>query len=242
MKRCTLLGAVLSACAPVLADSVALWDTGAPHMVNFNGTDTYLGYSSGDLGAGAEQRWAAIPFRIETLNNDAVIDQINIDWFIPAGGEADNVNYIIWNRSGLAAPVDGNQFASGTLGAYGAGIDDPRVSGTEDWLHQYPVNIPIPDGSYYLTVFGDGGTAPNNVAWLTGGDLQSEALEQAFMWRAAQFPSPGFVAYAPGTILPGAGMTDADDRWNPSFTIIGTPEPTAIALLLAGIAIRLRRR
>jgi hypothetical protein len=198
---------------------VVLWDTGPPKMVNFNGADTYVGYSSGDLGAGLEQRWAAIPFRIDFPN--AVITRMVIDWFVVVGSEADRVNYIIWNRNGLSAPVDGEQFSSGVLGAYGVGIDDPRVPEVEDWLHQYDVNIPIPEGDYYLTIYGDGGTVPNNAAWLTGANLQDEALEQNFMWRSAMFPVPGFVVYNPANVLP-IGDQDPDDRWNPSFTLYGT--------------------
>src|SRR5688572_30135240 len=112
----TLAGAGVLCAAQ--AGAAVLWDTGAPHVVNFNGSDTYLGYSSGNLGAGNEQRWAAIPFRIAPAG--AVITQVDADWFIVAGGEADTVNYKIWNRSGLAAPT--TVAVEGTLGAFGAGI------------------------------------------------------------------------------------------------------------------------
>lgn len=226
-----------------IASAGVLWDTGAPHQVNFNGAESYLGFSSGNLGGGLEQRWAAVPFRI--ASNGTVINQIDVDWFIVGGSEADNVNYTIWKRTGLNAPVDGDQYASGTLGAFGAGIDDPRTVPTDDWLHQYSVNIPIDAGDYYLTIYGDGGAPANNCAWLTGGDLQDEALEQDFMWRSAQFPAPGFQMYAPGTILPGANMADGQDRWNPSFALHGDviPAPGAMALLaLGGLAGNRRRR
>jgi hypothetical protein len=225
-------------CVEASAD-FALWDTGAPNPVNFNGTDTYLGYSSGDLGVGLEQRWAAIPFRIGVAN--AVITRMDFDWFIPAGGEADNVNFIIWHRSGLTAPVNGDQFASGVLGPYGAGIDDPRTPAADDWLHQYTVNIPIPQGDYYITIYGDGGLAPNNVAWLTGANLQDESLEQGFLWRSATFPSPGFEVYNPGNILPTAGQ-DPDDLWNASFALYGIPEPGSALLLVLGSALWAWRR
>lgn len=238
MKKFALLAIAGVACAGASAD--VLWDNGAPHPVNFNGTDTNLGYSSGNLGAGLEQRWIAAPFRITSPGT--VIDTIEADWFIVAGSEAETVNYIIWNRNGLVAPVAGDEFSSGVLGAYGAGVDDPRTAAVDDWLHIYSVNIPIPVGDYYLTIYGDGGAAPNNVPWLTGGDLQDEALEQQFMWRSATFPAGGFQQYAPANILPGAGMTDPDDRWNPSFRILGIPEPASLALLSVGALLFVRRR
>ncbi|MBV6457841.1 MAG: hypothetical protein HONBIEJF_00961 [Fimbriimonadaceae bacterium] len=241
LKLVTLAGA---ATAVTQAGAVTLWDTGAPHTVIFNGSETYLGYSSGNLDANNQQRWAAVPFRIGA--GGAVIKQVNVDWFVVAGSEADAVNYIIWKRSGLAAPVDGDQVSSGVLGKFGVGIDDPRTSNVDDWLHQYTgLNIGLAAGDYYLSIYGDGGTAPNNCAWLTGGDLQDESLEQAFMWRSALFPNPGFVQYAPGTILPGTGMSDADDRWNPSFSLEGdiVPEPMTMAALASGfVALAWRRR
>lgn len=238
MKRFVSLAIAGVVCAG--ASAQVLWDTGAPHLVNFNGTDTYLGYSGGNLGAGFEQRWAAIPFRITAPG--AVINTIEADWFVQAGSEADNVNYIIWNRNGLAAPVAGDEFSTGVLGVFGVGTDDPRVPAVDNYLHSYSVNIPIPVGDYYLTIYGDGGAAPNNVPWLTGGDLQDESLEQAFMWRSATFPAPGFQQYAPANILPGAGMSDPDDRWNPSFRILGIPEPASLALLGVGVVLFARRR
>ncbi|MBI5863480.1 MAG: PEP-CTERM sorting domain-containing protein [Planctomycetes bacterium] len=233
-----LAGAAVAALAGS-ASATVLWDTGAPNPVMFNGNLTYLGFSSGNLGAGSEQRWAAQPFRIDAAGT--VIQQIDIDYFIPAGGEFDNVNFIIWNRTGLAAPVNGNQFLSGVLGPMDPGLDDPRIAAIDNYLHTYTVNIPIPAGDYYLTVYGDGGTAPNNAAWLTGAVGQDESLEQAFMWRSAQFPSPGFQAYTSAAIAPAAGQ-DPGDVWNTSFTLHGIPEPSSLALLAIGAGLLARRR
>jgi hypothetical protein len=247
MKASTVTRTAITAAAlfgGALANAGVLWDTGAPHPVNFNGTDTNLGFSSGNLGAGSEQRWAAMPFKIGA--GGAVVNQIDVDWFVVAGSEADTVNYIIWKRNGLNAPVDGDQFASGILGAFGAGIDDPRTAATDDWLHQYGgLNINLPEGDYYFTMYGDGGAPANNCAWLTGGDLQDESLEQDFMWRSATFPAPGFAQYNPGNVLPGAEMADGQDRWNTCFTIYGDPVPAPGAgavLGLAGLAGMRRRR
>src|SRR5262249_11183611 len=136
------------------AGAAVLWDTGAPHVVNFNGSDTYLGFSAGNLGGASTQRWAAIPFRIG--GPGAFINQVNVDGFAPAGSEPATVNYIIWNRSGLTAPT--SMYAQGVLGAYpGAGGDDPRVSGGDTFLYTFAVpNQLVAAGDYYFTVYGDG--------------------------------------------------------------------------------------
>lgn len=238
-----LIGAAAST-----GSAAVIWDTGAPHLVFFEstGADTYLGFTSGNASASQPQRWSAIPFRIPT--GGAHLDQIDADWFLIGGSTATQVKYTIWNRSGLAAPVDGDQVSSGLLGAVSAGIDDPRTTDvTDDWLHQYPVDITLGEGDYYLTIYGDNesGTAPATIGWLTGGDLQDEALEQDFQWRSATFPSPGFEVYNPTTIRAGAAMLDAEDRWNLSFTLHGEviPAPAAgsiLALALVGAARRRR--
>jgi len=243
MKRQLLLLGTLGLAGLLLAAPAAgqmvLWDTGPPTTVIYNGSETYLGYSSGDLGPGMEQRWCAIPFRIELPN--AVITRIDVDWFINPGDEAETVNYIIWHRTGLDAPVDGDQFSQGVLGAFGPGIDDPRTDVTDDWLHQYQVEIPIPMGDYYLTIYGDGGDAPNSTPWLTGAPLQAEDLEQGFMWRSAQFPVPGFEPYNNPAIQPRPDQ-DPDDLWNCSFTLWGIPEPSTLCLIGVGLAFVAGRR
>jgi hypothetical protein len=210
-------------------------------MVNFNGADTYLGYSSGNLSAGNEQRWAAIPFTVGGPGWE--INQVDIDYFLAAGQTPTDIHYIIWNRTGLTAPT--TMATSGILGAHFVGVDDPRVPEAEDWLHSFTgLNIALTPGDYYFTAHGgpDPGQA---MAWLTGGDLQDEALEQDHMWRSQTFPAPGFVVYNPPNVLPGANMADGQDRWNPSFTMFGevVPEPGTILAIAGGLALlALRRR
>jgi hypothetical protein len=237
MKRILCLGGLAAVTA---SHAVTLWDTGAPHPVNFNGADTNLGYTSGNGGAGFEQRWAAIPFTVGAPGWQ--INQVDVDYFIAAGTTPVNVTYIIWDRTNLDAPTV--QHMSGILGAAGPGIDDPRTAVIDDWLHQYTgLNIALGAGDYYFTIHGGTG-AGENIAWLTGGDLQDESLEQEFMWRSSTMPGGGFQQYAPANILPGAGMTDPDDRWNPSFTMIGevVPEPGTFVAIGAGLALLVARR
>ncbi|NSW80086.1 MAG: hypothetical protein HPY54_13750 [Chthonomonadetes bacterium] len=201
-----------------------VWDTGAPHTVLSSGQEVYLGYISGNYSATLPQRWSAIPFSIPA--GGALISQVEANWFVVEGYEGAEVRYIVWRRNGLNRPVDGDQVAQGVLGAYAPGMDDPRIPGGEDWLHRYSgLNIFLPEGDYYLTIYSEGTGAGNTtgftaLAWLTGADLQPAQVEQDFMWRSARFPSPGFEVYAPTNIQPRAGQ-DPKDRWNCAFVLYG---------------------
>lgn len=236
------------------SSKAGFWDTGAPKTVIFNNQEVYLGYSSGNVSATLPQRWCAIPFSVPA--GGAVISQIDADWFIVDGSQGAEVRYIIWRRTGLARPVDGDQVSQGVLGPYGPGVDDPRIPGGEDWLHRYSgLNIALPAGDYYLTIYADGIGAGNttgfsNLAWLTGADLQPPEVEQDFMWRSAQFPTPGFEVFAPTTIQPKSGQ-DPKDRWNPAFVLYGrlavirgqaTLDDYGGDLSLVPISVRLRKQ
>ncbi len=235
----TLMYAAMS-CAAIAASAQGdvLWDTGAPHPVVFNGTPTYLGYTSGTAGAGLEQRWAAVPFRIPA--GGATVTQIDVDYFIAAGQEPTGVTFVVWDRAGLAAPTTMVTSFSMPLAIP---TDDPRIPAADLYLNQYSgLSLALAGGDYYLTVYGDGDPGVGTIAWLTGGDLQDESLEQGFMWRSAQFPSPGFQPYNPAAIQPDVGQ-DPDDPWNPSMTIYGDPIPAPASLALLGIgAVFARRR
>ena len=206
------------------SSKLPVWDTGAPHTVIYNSQEVYLGFISGSYSAQLPQRWSAIPFSIPA--GGAVISQVDADWFVVEGYQGAEIRYIIWRRTGLNRPVDGDQVAQGVLGAYSVGVDDPRIPGGEDWLHRYSgLNIFLPEGDYYLTIYSEGVGAGNTtgfnaLAWLTGADLQPAEVEQDFMWRSRSFPNPGFEAYAPTTIRPKAGQ-DPKDRWNCAFVLYG---------------------
>lgn len=201
-----------------------VWDTGAPKTVIFNGNEVYLGYISGNAGQTLPQRWSAIPFRIPA--GGAVISQVDANWFVVEGSQGAEVRYIIWRRTGLQRPVDGDQVAQGVLGPYAPGVDDPRIPSGENWLHRYSnLNIALPAGDYYLTIYSEGigagnTTGQSTLAWLTGADLQPSDVEQDFMWRSRSFPDPGFEAYTSNSIQPKSGQ-DPKDRWNCAFVLYG---------------------
>ena len=191
-----------------------LWDTGPTHTVLIFGVEAWVGYVSGET-SDCGQRWAAMPFRITEAGT--VIKEFQARWF-GSNGEADHVRYFIWNRTGLDAPTTpADVFLQGELGPVVAGERDYRSAPFFQDFHTDDVNIAIPPGDYYLTIYGEG----THLAWLGGCNFVPEELEQEFFWRSCTFPDPGFQAYAPDDIQPGPGMTDPDDRWNLAYMFRG---------------------
>lgn len=193
--------------------------TGAPLAVCFNGAPSLLGFISGTLATSTE-RWSAIPFKVAAATT---LKEVDVFWFGQAGSEADTVNYIIWKRTGLNKPTsNADKFSEGVLGPFdmfaGKGTGVEALSGS---LFTYPMNVPIPAGDYYLTVYGAGGPPDNWIAWFTGGDKQDEALEltPSSMWRSANFPTPGFVQYTTPALSPILSQPDFDDSYNPCFAL-----------------------
>ena len=146
-----------------------LWDTGAPHEFVVSGAENYTGYTSGNLSTTAAQDWVASPFSI--TGGSATLTQINADWYniYSYSGSGATVNYEIWRRNGLTAPQPGDLVSAGTLGSYSqAGINDPRIPVPNNGaLFQYPINIPLSAGNYYLSIYAAG---PGNatLSWLRG--------------------------------------------------------------------------
>lgn len=244
MKRSIVyaLGA-LCMVTPTVASADTIWDSGFNWPVMFNGALSNLGYISGvSVPVDQEQRWWAEPFSVPT--GGCTITAVDLNYFITRGRQPAVVKYIIWRRTGFNAPVNGDQVASGTLGPNtsfgpddgisgpdpGPGGNDPRTPWTEDWYFDFPgQSIALAAGDYYFTVYGDGtigsGSIPEStapyLAWFTGAQGQLESQEQSHGWRSTNFPSPGFLFYAPSNVAPQTGQ-DADDCWNPTFRLKGT--------------------
>jgi hypothetical protein len=248
MKTAMLVGAAaLAAAAGSVSAQVVVWDNGASTQVTFNGAATYLGYSSGNVAAGLEQRFAAQAFSIPA--GFTSISQIDASWFPSAGSEGATVNYRIWRRTAMtSAPTAADELSSGTLGAFvSAGSDDPRIPGTDTYLHQYSgLSIPVTAGDYWLTIYGAGGTnATQFLNWLTGAPgVDAQVTYNDFMWRSSNYGASGFAQYTGGgAVQVGPGMTDPTDRWNTSFVVYAVPAPSAAALLgLGGLVVARRRR
>ncbi len=201
-----------------------LWNTGSPKIVIYNGADSYLGFSSGNIGVGLEQRWWAAPFSI--FDSPAVITEVHVNYFIPAGFEGDNIRYKIWQRNGFNTP--GALIQEGVLGIMGPGIDNPEIPQVDDWLHIYTgLAIPLNPGDYYFTIYGDGNTQTltqfQNAAWLTGAANDTIAYNNNQAWRSATHPAPGFQPYSltPAVLSPTPLMGDGREIYNVSFALYG---------------------
>jgi hypothetical protein len=201
-----------------------------------------LGLSSGPISATQPQRWKAEPFTAAALDGAAQweVTKIIAKGFIaiptaglpPGGGiAATQLKWIIWNRTGTAKPVDGDQVASGVV-PMPTPYDDPLDDfATSSYLIPVPEGTFLDPGDYYLTIYGDdptsinnpGGTTACNFAWfiysndgikLTDGGVHG--------WRSNTFPTGGFLLY---TGLNGVYNVQAGDNpdslYTNSFAIFG---------------------
>jgi hypothetical protein len=243
----TAIGLALVLAAGAAHADTVVWDNGAANQVIFNGATTYLGYTSGNVSVAQPQRWAAQAFTMPAGYSG--ITRLDASWFETTGSEPATVNYSIFQRTGVSTP--GSLVSSGVLGAYSIGTDDPRIAATDTWFHSYTgLNIALPSGDYYLTIYGDGIGQGNTsgasvINWLTGAPgVDSQITYNNFMWRSSAYPTPGFAMYdSGGAVVAPPTMTDVTDRWNTSFVVYSAPAPGALALLgLAGLGAARRRR
>jgi hypothetical protein len=250
--------AALGAAAAMAATGAAsaqtvLFDTGPTRQILFdpaaggNHTLTYVGWSSGNLGAGLEQRWSAQPFTIPAGSWD--LTKIDANYFVSGAG-IDAVGIRIWSRTGQNAPGPLDEVFAGQVPAPTL-APDPRISGSPSWLAEMDVSalgINLSAGEYYLTIYGiDSTGAGGNIGWLAnpehGINFVDPATNEPFMWRSAQYPSPGFVQTSfPSSIIMQQPGLDPNDIYGAAFTIHGIPTPGTLALLGLGGLLAARRR
>ncbi|MBX3376522.1 MAG: DVUA0089 family protein [Phycisphaeraceae bacterium] len=229
---------------------VILFDAGPHNSVNWDAANsgnyaaTQLGFSSGNLLGASTERWSATPF---TLNSASTITEIRVNGFVPAGSEVQNLGWIIWNRSGISAPT--TQAASGQV-PYPAPVDDPRLPAGYTYQHRLTgLNVALPAGDYYLTVYGKdpvvAGTAAN-FAWFGNAQKWNDLCPvntpivmnngtANYYWRqvALNAGNPNFTVYTlPATQYTtnpnpayGPNPQDAQYLFNLAFTIIGNGTP-----------------
>jgi hypothetical protein len=210
-----------------------LYDSGEPQRGVYYGDNKFLGFLSGNGGSGMEQRWAAHPFTLPegTWN----ITQIRVDYATYSDAPFDLVRYIIWRRTGQESPEADDEIIQGVVPAP-LSFDDPRIPEADDYLHYIDVNFPLEGGDYYLTVYGDRSDGQPNgyFGWLGNTENGIPLLNpdpnpnpgvNAFFWRSAQFPSPGFATYnLPKSTWDSLPGQDPNQLYTAAFTIYGTAE------------------
>ncbi len=249
MSRKSLLKVAMLAVAgsALSAEAQVTLFSSRPHTQNNNnGTITSTGFSSGNIGAGLEERWMAAPFK---LNSNSTITQIQASAFVPAGSEFQNLAWRIWSRpAGNPAPTAANLIASGQE-PYPTPIIDPLVPLGGAWLHTITLTTPLAlaAGDYYLTLYGKDPVAANtagltNFAWFANAQLDNSVCPPntpiplsdasgSFMWRSTNFTASGFAIYRPATITvaatPAWGPVPQNPLylWSQAFTIIGNGTP-----------------
>lgn len=211
-----------------------VFDTDHPKPLYFNGDFVLLGLTSGRFEtSNSPERWCAVPFTIPT--GGALIDEMDVYWFANSTLTCAEIKYIIWQRFGQSAP--GAIVYQGTLGPsyldvdpeYGDGRVDPFWAYSLPMLHTYRnLNISLPGGTYYLTVYGSGQLDPFNptpnqgIAWVTGAAGERLSENKAFLWRSTSYPVGGFQPWAPASVQPWEFMGDPREVWNPAFRMRGT--------------------
>ena len=202
---------------------------------------TLVGFSSGNLvSAAAPQRWMAQPF---TFASQTQITEIGVNGFDPADvGQTsllgyDNLKWIIWTRlPGNPAPLDGQQLHTGTVttASVNPGQPDPRGYFSNQMLFKIPVNLTLPAGNYWLTVYGSdpnaSGTGDANFAWFSNAQLNTQLVppntpipisdpQGVFVWRSVSFPAPGFQRYtaAPTAFVPDPAPTAGPNPQDPQY-------------------------
>ncbi|MGA1466486.1 MAG: dockerin type I repeat-containing protein [Phycisphaerales bacterium] len=166
---------------------------------------TNIGLSSGYLNGSNAQRWLAQPFTLPVPPSAAGADlewnvqAITANGFCAGGVCAEFLNYVVWSRTGLVKPVDGDQLISGLV-PFPAPEDDPDGDPANERF-RLDTDFNLPPGDYYLTVYASN-AAPDtvaNFAWFMnaqGDQVVPFADKQGpFAWRSALFPDPGFQRY-----------------------------------------------
>ena len=207
---------------------------GTKSIVNDStGALTNLGLSSGYLNGNFPQRWLAQPFTLPvpaSLGEPLPwnIQAITANGFCPGGVCAELLNYIIWSRTDLVKPVDGDQILSGSV-AFPAPDDDPDGDPTNERF-RIDTDFELAAGDYYLTVYASN-KAPDtvaNFAWFMNAQGESVVplvdAEGPFAWRSATQPSPGFLRYTLAGYSQQPGL-DPNKFYNTGFAIYGEVAP-----------------
>ena len=240
-----------------------LFDTGPADPVLFNGALSTIGFSSGNLcnpdcrqDPDPQQRRIAQAFTLPALPQGAPawrIREIIVEGFDPGGTVNDELNFQVFERTGLMRPVPEDSLIVG-----GAPFPVP----VDDW-HTIEVDFGLPPGDYWLTVWASStsGIESANFAWLAnapnGINVHCPGVDcvggnecgpdsgcnqddcpatdgDTMLWKACHWPpAPGGVGIGFGSAVLTLGIEvdpvndpdpDPDDLLNAAFRIRGAPQ------------------
>lgn len=186
----------------------------------------HLGWSSGALSFSQPQRWTAQAFSIPEgpLSGGYAIEEIEVAGFTPANVLNETLNYVLWHRTGLDAPTEADELASGA-------VPFPMPSGNQHLIDLSRDPLELAPGDYWLAVYADNSTdlaIQSSFAWLTNAPNGINVLDgggNPFMWRSTAYPAPGMQPYVVSTSAcfeQDAGL-DPLDLYNAEFHLWGTP-------------------
>lgn len=220
-----------------------IFNTGNTNPVQFSsgGTCVYslvnLGWSSGKVSGAFQQRWTAAAFTVPDPGPGSSgwkVERIHVYGFTPAAVTNQTMVYRIYSRSDfVTAPTDATLVASGSV-PFPVPYDIAGGAANEN--HELAVDIDLPAGDYWLTVYADNDQGPSvfaNFAWFTNAANAIPTIglgpdpDQAFQWRSTTYPVPGYGVYT----LPDCTLAYANgiQRYSPGFRILGTKLPLSCA-------------
>jgi hypothetical protein len=228
---------------------ITLFNTGPERLVHFDPYGecvlgpTSLGWSSGQLCAPDcaddtfPQRRTAQPFSLPPAAEGADawrITQIGVDGFTPDHSgpwpvNNETLHFEIFTRTDLGTPPGPADLVAAGSVPFPEPVDNPESEHPGEELHLMAVDVTLLPGGYWLTVWAsnDDPDTPSNFAWFTNAPYGINVVDDsgdAYMWRSAAYPDPGFEFYRLDecTLLPYEG-SDPDDLYNASFRILGAP-------------------
>ena len=158
-----------------------LFNTGPEDVVLFNGSPTFLGWSSGNLcipncpGDEFPQRRVAQAFTLPTLPPGLTAWQINhiaVDGFTPAGLVNDFLNFEIFTRTAFDVPPTAPDSVAFGSRPFPFAVENPEggFGGAASMHVMISPDVTLPPGDYWLTVYAsnvDGAAVASNFAWFT---------------------------------------------------------------------------
>lgn len=195
-----------------------LFETGAQRQVLSSGSLSYVSWISGAASTTQPQRWTLQAFALSEGCSGYRIQTIAVNGSL-SPASLPTLGWKIWVRRGFEQrPTASDLLAEGTLPTP-APIDDPRSAPANERF-RLPIDVTLPPGEYWLTVYGINGSGTGWFSWYANPADGINAPANS-MWRSERYPTPGFSSWTSATITQAPGL-DPADRWRAAFTLEGT--------------------